>query len=61
MQYNIGGNRMSIVKVNAHYGDLLEKLEEARAVQTNAGVLAALDDVIKTLEWMRDETVGALA
>tara|TARA_R110000824_G_scaffold13015_5_gene56861 strand:+ start:3580 stop:3738 length:159 start_codon:yes stop_codon:yes gene_type:complete len=52
---------MSIVKVNAHYGDLLEKLEEARAVQTNAGVLAALDDVIKTLEWMRDETVEALA
>ena len=61
MQYNNGGNRMSIVKVNAHYGDLLDKLEEAKAVQTDAAVLVALDEVIKTLEWMRDETVEVLA
>jgi len=52
---------MSVVKVNAHYGDLLDKLEEAKAVQTDAAVLVALDEVMKTLEWMRDETVEALA
>ena len=61
MQYNNGGKRMSVVKVNAHYGDLLDKLEEAKAVQTDAAVLVALDEVMKTLEWMRDETVEALA
>ena len=51
---------MSVVKVNAHYGNLLDKLEQARAAQTDAVILVALDDVINTLEWMRDETVEVL-